>query len=85
MAIPAGAYVEIKSKADAGTIDGQQKKPTYWVETTQGMRGYFAVMLWDGMGFAEPWDSGIGSYATASEAAVEAREWAEAEGIEFRA
>lgn len=86
MAIPAQAYNEIVNKANSGNIDGQVKSPpTYWIDTTFGMRGYFAVMMWDGMGFDEPWETGIGSYETAEQAAIEAREWAEAEGLECRA
>jgi hypothetical protein len=85
MTIPAAAYVEISRKALCGEIDGQKKSPpVYWVEVTSGMRGFFAVLLWDGMGFPEPWETGIGSYKTAAQAAVEAQQWAEAEGIEFR-
>jgi hypothetical protein len=85
MAIPAAAYMQIAADAQAGKIDGQKKAPpTYWIEVTSGMRGFFAVMLWDGMGFAEPWETGMGSYDTAEKAAVEARMWAEAEGVEFR-
>jgi hypothetical protein len=84
MAIPAKAYMEIKSKADAGTLDGQVKKPTYWITTTSGMSGFFAVMMWDGMGFDEPWETGIGRYKTSAPAVTEGKQWAEAEGLEFR-
>lgn len=84
MTIPAQAYVEILGKAHRGEIEGQVKKPEYWIEVTKGMRGWFAVLVWDGMGFPEPWESGFGSYATKEEAAVEAQQWAEAEGVEYR-
>lgn len=49
------------------------------ISVTSGLRGYFAVM-WDEDG---PIRSGIGSYDTAEEAAVEAREWALAEELEY--
>lgn len=57
-----------------------------YVTITHGMRGHFAVlMFWDADGeFWDVWQSGIGSYATADEAACEAREWANAEGLEYR-
>jgi len=85
MAIPAAAYMQIAADAQAGKIDGQTKAPpTYWIEVTSGMRGFFAVMLWDGMGFAEPWQTSESSFETAGQAAVDARIWAEAEGVEFR-
>lgn len=61
-------------------------KPNY-VSVTHGMRGWFAVMLWwnpDLGGFWEPWQTGCGSYATPEEAEVEARAWAEDEGLEFK-
>ena len=56
------------------------------ISVTSGMRGFFAVMLWwnpEYGGFWEPWQSGIGSYATEEEAIVDAKEWAEAEGLEY--
>jgi hypothetical protein len=62
-------------------------QPKRHVTITQGLRGYFAVLVcWNPEhgGFWEPWQSGIGSYATAEEAEEEARDWAEAEGVEFR-
>jgi hypothetical protein len=49
------------------------------ISVTSGMSGYFAVM-WDNDGAIQ---TGIGRYATAEEAAVEAREWAEAEELEY--
>lgn len=47
------------------------------VGTTQGVRGFFAV-LYDQDG---PIQSGIGSYATQEEAKQEARDWARSEGL----
>lgn len=44
---------------------------------TQGLRGYFAV-LYDN---EDTIQSGIGSYSTAAEAAVEADEWSRAERV----
>lgn len=57
-----------------------------YVTVTCGIRGWFAVMMWWNQelgGFWEPWNTGDGSYATAREAEVDAKCWAEAEGIEF--
>lgn len=85
MAIPAAAYMQIKSNADNGMIEGQEvKKPTYWIEVSEGMGGFYAVMLWDGMGYPEPWDTGFGRYATFKEAENEAKEWAECEEIAYK-
>lgn len=58
------------------------------VTTTKGGSGYFAVMLWwnpDLGGFAEPWQTGAGRYASHEEAEIEARDWAEAEGVPYHA
>lgn len=56
-----------------------------WIEVSQGMSGHFAVMMHTHEeGFAEPWDTGIGRYATREEAVEEARGWAEGEGVECR-
>lgn len=56
-----------------------------FVTVTYGLRGYFAVLMWwNPDGFWEPWQSGIGSYVTAEDAAKEGREWAEAEGVKFK-
>lgn len=60
-------------------------KPAFWIEVTKGGAGYFACMFWDGEGYAEPWETGMGRYVDPSEAEVEGRRWAEDEGIEFRA
>lgn len=63
----------------------QSKEP--FVTVALGMRGYFAVlMVWneDLGGFWEPENSGYGSYKTREAAFPEAREWAEAEEVEFK-
>lgn len=66
-------------------LDGQTKaEPKFWITVTHGGAGYFAVMLWDGMGFTEPWETGEGRYGEREPAECEARNWALAEGIEFR-
>lgn len=62
-----------------------EEHPRY-VTVTEGMRGFFAVLLHyvvmdDDYGFYEPWESGLGSYATPQEAADEARAWAANEEI----
>lgn len=52
------------------------------VGVTSGMSGHFAVLYcWNPDGFAEPWNTGVGRYATKEEAEEEARGWAEAEGV----
>jgi hypothetical protein len=58
-----------------------------YITTTSGMSGFFAVMLWwnpDMGGFYEPWTTGTGRYLTVEEARAEARDWAEAEQVEYR-
>lgn len=62
-------------------------KPKPFVTTTQGMRGWFAVLIhWndDAGGFWEPLQTGIGSYASIDGAIREGQDWAAAEDIEFR-
>lgn len=61
-----------------------------FITVTHGMSGYFAVHMWwnntgeGGLpGFWEPYNTGIGRYRTKEEAAVEAKEWAEAEGTRY--
>jgi hypothetical protein len=67
-------------------LDGQMNpEPKFWIEVTKGGAGYFAVMLWDGDGYPEPWDSGEGRYSEPEPAGAEAKRWALEEGIEFRA
>jgi hypothetical protein len=56
----------------------------FYITTTSGMRGWFAVMIDDSDGFPEPVTSGIGSYKTQAEAEVEARQWAKAEELPFQ-
>lgn len=56
-----------------------------YITTTQGMSGHFAVMIHTHEDdFPEPWESGIGRYATEDEAIQEAKEWAEAEELEYK-
>lgn len=59
-------------------------KPKFWISVTSGMSGWFAVMLVEEDGFVEPQQTGIGRYKTKTEAEKEARQWAEAEELEFR-
>ena len=57
-----------------------------FISVTQGMSGYFAVLMsWSRDGFYEPWNTGFGRYSTREDAIREAREWAEAEELEYRA
>ena len=56
------------------------------VTVGQGMSGWFAaLMVWNKEGFYEPWNTGFGRYKTREEAVAEARDWAEAEGLELGA
>ena len=60
-----------------------------FITVTEGMSGFFAVHMWlneeeDFGPFWEPYDTGIGRYATREEAEVEARRWAEETEMEYR-
>lgn len=57
--------------------------PELFITTTHGMRGWFAVMMEHNGTFAEPVETGIGSYRTKDEAKAEAMAWAEAEELEY--
>jgi hypothetical protein len=64
------------------------KPGDHWISVTSGISGYFAVEMWlnnddSSMIFAEPWDTGIGRYATYDEAKDEAMEWAAADELPF--
>lgn len=65
----------------------EQPTRTYpYITTTSGGSGFFAVMIWlnpDMGGFEEPWQTGIGRYKSSAQAAIEAREWAAAEELEY--
>lgn len=61
-----------------------------FITVTEGMSGFFAVHMWFNtedldFGFWEPYDTGMGRYATRDEAQVEAMAWADETGIEYRA
>lgn len=56
----------------------------FWWNTEDYPETWKAEGLGD-MGFWEPMQSGIGRYATEQEAELEARHWAEDEGIRFLA
>jgi hypothetical protein len=60
-----------------------------YITIHKGMSGYKAVQIcWvaepDGLGYWDVWTTGIGRYETEAEAIEEAKQWAEAEGLEFR-
>lgn len=60
-----------------------------FITTTKGMSGFFAVHMWlneeeDFGPFWEPYETGMGRYATREEAEVEARQWAEDWEMEYR-
>lgn len=60
------------------------KVKRYYITTSYGMRGYYAMQVVEYTdGFAEPNQTGCGSYPTREGAAEEARAWALAEGQEF--
>lgn len=57
-----------------------------FITVNNAMRGYIAVHMStsaDSLGDYSPQQTGIGSYRTAQDASVEAREWAESEGLRF--
>lgn len=64
-------------------LEHEPKPGEHWMDITQGMSGYFAVEYWmnnedNGFrSFPEPWDTGIGRYATEREAYREAKAIAE--------
>lgn len=64
---------------------GQPGPP--FITTTKGMSGYFAVMYhWSKTehgGFWEPYDTGMGRYATKAEAEAEAIAWSEMDQLDF--
>lgn len=61
-----------------------------YITVTEGMSGFFAVHIWlneEGdfvEPFWEPYQTGFGRYATREEAVVEAKDWADASGIEYK-
>jgi hypothetical protein len=72
--------------AEAPKAADPSKKP--YITVTEGMSGHFAVQVWwnpDLGGFWEPWDTGIGRYATQEEAITEAKDWARQDEMEYRA
>jgi hypothetical protein len=77
---------------DEDFMNGLVSSTRPYVTVTQGLRGHFAVLMyWNdedahgtGPGFWDVFQSGIGSYNDRAGAAREAREWADAEGLECR-
>lgn len=61
------------------------KRLPHYVTTTKGMRGWFAVLVDPTDGLHEPVQTGIGSYGDREGAIDEARDWAVAEALEYRA
>jgi hypothetical protein len=60
-----------------------------YITVTEGMSGFFAVHMWlneeeDFGPFWEPYETGMGRYATREEAEVEAKRWAEDWGMEYQ-
>jgi hypothetical protein len=57
-----------------------------YITITKGGAGWFAVYMWwapEHGGYWEPWQTGIGRYATPAEAEKEGREWADAEELKY--
>lgn len=70
----------------ARVLVGQPKPGDHWLEITAGMSGHFAVEVWlnpEMGGFVEPWQTGIGRYATPLEAYQEAKVLAETEDLPY--
>lgn len=76
---------DLRAKIVAGQpLEGQKEaKPRFWIEVMKLGSGWAAVMLWNGDGYQEPWETGDGRYGEPEPAISEARGWAEAEEIEF--
>jgi hypothetical protein len=58
-----------------------------FITVTQGMSGYFAVLMWwnpELGGFWEPWQTGCGRYASREQAVAEAKSWARDEELEYK-
>lgn len=53
------------------------------ITVTQGMAGWFAVMITNYDGFPEPECSGMGRYQMQADAIIEGQQWAEAEELPF--
>jgi hypothetical protein len=64
---------------------GSENKESY-ITVYESVSGWKAIQIWwnepDG-GFWEPWQTGMGAYATPEGAEEEARGWAEAEGLRY--
>lgn len=59
-----------------------------YISTYESIGGWKAIQIWwnpDMGGFPEPWQTGCGGYATEEEAIEEAKDWASAEEIPYRA
>lgn len=56
-------------------------------DVTQGLRGWFAVLMvyYDDIQGFDVFNSGISSYVTREEAIADAKSWAELEGLKCRA
>jgi hypothetical protein len=55
-----------------------------YVTVTQGMRGYFAVLITHENGYPEPYSTGVDSYDSEEDAVPEAVMWAHEEGVDFQ-
>ena len=59
-----------------------------YITTTSGMSGYFAILVGKFEDEPEPYydiiSTGIGRYKTKDEAIEEAKQWAEADELEFK-
>lgn len=63
---------------------GTSQDKTPFITTSLLGSGHAAICLWwNPDGFWEPWQTGIGRYATQDEAVTEAKYWAEAEDLKY--
>lgn len=76
---------------DSSREPRKEPKPMFVTTTGPAISGYFAVIMWwndtgehDLPGFWEPWNTGVGRYATNAEAIKEAKMIARSEGLEYR-
>lgn len=60
-------------------------KSSFYITTTSGMRGHFAVMIErDAKGFEQPYITSPCSYDKLDDATIDAKAWAEVEGLQYR-
>lgn len=66
----------------------EENDHSMFVTTMKLGTGWAAVAMWwapEHGGFWEPWDTGFGRHCTQDEAVTEAKEWAKADGLRYKA